>query len=67
MTGHFLSRVFIMLVVGAAGGVINYLYAGLETVARKRIALALHHVRRVDDVPDALHTLDIWQYLERRQ
>lgn len=33
MTGHFVSLVFIMLVVGAAGGVINYFTLGTKQAA----------------------------------
>jgi hypothetical protein len=65
MTGHFLSLVFIMLVV-AASGVINYFNLGPNIVARKRPTLALHYVRCIYDVPWALHSLDIWQHLYNR-
>ena len=42
MAAHLISLVFIMLVVGAAGGVINYYRAWLEANDRKRLVVALH-------------------------
>ena len=67
MAAHLISLVFIMLVVGVAGGVINYYHAWLEANDRKRFAVALHHVGCADDFSGAIYSLDIWQYFDRRQ